>query len=40
MEDEQLKELEETLNELIKADGNWTQKETATFILDYIAQLL
>lgn len=40
MEEEQLQELIETLNELIAADGNLTQKETATFILDYIAVLL
>jgi uncharacterized tellurite resistance protein B-like protein len=40
MDKEQLKELVETLNELAEADGNLTQKETATFILDYIAQLI
>lgn len=39
MEEEQLQELIETLNELIASNGNLTQKETATFILEYIAVL-
>jgi len=40
MNDEQLQELEETLTELIEADGSLTQKDTATFILNYIEQLI
>jgi len=40
MDDEQLEELLSTLQELSEADGTLTQKETATYILDFIAQLL